>query len=195
MSLRSDRITSAPGPGWIQPRIGFYLGKTEFIIQASIDSSGYVKVPSKENIDVAKQIRNEFLRWKRIDELIYNEFKRFNKNVNKEDVAYKVKLLKDLYGCKLADNSEAAELIINAEIDDELHDGNPVDLVEKIEKLSIPKVGNERRSNIGVVFSSKYCHFHESNRFAIYDQYAKRGLEDLLERKIKERTGEDYSYR
>jgi len=154
-----------------------------------------MKVPSRGNIDVAKQIRNEFLNWKRIDELIYDEFKRFNKNVNKEDVAYKVKLLKDLYGCKLEDNSEAAELIINAEIDDELHDGDPIDLVEKIEKLSIPKVGNERRSNIGVVFSSKYCHFHESNRFAIYDQYAKRGLEDLLERKIKERTGEDYSYR
>lgn len=143
--------------------------------------------PTKENIGVAKRLRSELLSgWERIDEILYSEFRQLNKNVNQHEVAYKVTLVDKLYNCNLKmDAEDVAGLITNAKIDDELRTGDPINLVEKIAGLSVRKVGKRRRANLGPVFASKYCHFHEPNRFAIYDRFALRALEELLERRIR----------
>jgi len=149
-----------------------------------------MKRPTKENIEAARYIRHELMTLKHSDTLLYNEFRRLDKNVNRLEVEHKVSILDYLYGCKLTRNilhTNAAGVIVNAEIDDDLRNGNPVELVERIAMLSGPKRGKQRRSNIGKVFASKYCHFHAPDRFPIYDQYARRGLIDLLDREVGER--------
>jgi len=140
-----------------------------------------MKKPSRENIDAAKQLRNELLfSWKSIDELLYNEFRRLNKNVNQSDVAYKATLVDSLYGCKLPVNAEEfVNEIIKAEIDNKLSRGDSVTLVEKIASCSVPKFGKMRRNNLGITFASKYCHFHQPDKFAIYDQYAWYALKNI----------------
>ena len=147
-----------------------------------------MKIPTKESIDAANRLRNEQLSWEPIDNLLYSEFKRLRENVNQRDVAYKVTLLNKLYNCGLrADAQDVAKLIVDAKIDERLHKGDPVSLVEEIANLNIQKAGKRKRANLGPVFTSKYCHFHQPDRFAIYDQYARCALEELLERKVPER--------
>lgn len=82
-----------------------------------------MKIPTRENIEIAKQIRHKLPAWEHKDELLYREFKRLNKNVDFHEVAYKIALLDGLYGCNLRtamDEWDAAEFIINTKIDDKL---------------------------------------------------------------------------
>ena len=146
-----------------------------------------MKIPTKENIDTAKRLRSEVLSdWERVDKILYGELGQLNENVNQRDVAYKVRLVDKLYNCNLKMDAEyVAELIASANINGDLRTGDPVNLVEKIAGLSVPKAGKRRRANLGLVFASKYCHFHEPNRFAIYDRFAKRALEDLLGKRVQ----------
>lgn len=149
-----------------------------------------MKIPTRENIEAARYIRHELMNWKHSDTLLYNEFRRLDKNVNLGEVTHKVLILDHLYNCELTrsiSHTTAAEKIVGEEIDDDLRNGNPVELVERIAGLSGRKRGKQRRSNIGTVFASKYCHFHAPDRFPIYDQYARRGLIDLLGREVGER--------
>lgn len=143
-----------------------------------------------EKINTAKRIRRELMKtWERVDELLYREFRCFNQNIDVIDVAYKVNLLNKLYNCGLPlSPDDTAELIVKAEIDSDLRNGDPIELVERIATLRGQKRRKQKRVNIGVVFASKYCHFHEPDRFAIYDQYARCALEDVLGRKIEERN-------
>lgn len=142
---------------------------------------------TRENIETARHIRNELMLWKHSDILLYNEFRRLDKNVNLGEVTHKASILDYLYSCRLTrsiSHTKAAEVIVGAEIDDDLRNGDPVELVERIAILSGPKRGKQRRTNIGTVFASKYCHFHAPDRFPLYDQYARRGLIDLLGREV-----------
>lgn len=149
-----------------------------------------MKVPTKENIEATKRLRGELLSdWIQTDEILYAKFKQLDKNVNHNEVVFKVRLVNGLYNCGLRfDVDDVTELIIGAKIDDGLRTGDPINLVEKIANLRVPKVGNMRRDNLGPVFASKYCHFHVPDRFAIYDRFAKHALENLLERGIQERN-------
>jgi len=80
---------------------------------------------------------------------------------------------------------EVAKLIIDAKIDDKLQTEEPTSLVEEISSLEVQKAGNKRRTKIGLVFASKYCHFHQPNRFVIYDRFASYALDNLIGRKSK----------
>lgn len=149
-----------------------------------------MKIPTRKNIEAARYIRHELMTWKHSDTLLYNEFRRLDKNVNLLEVTHKVSILDYLYNCRLTrsiSHTKAAEAIVGAKIDDDLRNGDSVKLVERIATLSGPKRENQRRLNIGTVFASKYCHFHAPDRFPIYDQYARRGLIDLLGTHFPER--------
>jgi len=172
-----------------------------------------MKKPTRENIKAARYIRHELMTWKHSDILLYNEFRRLDKNVNSLEVEHKVSILDYLYACRLTrsiTHANAAKVIVGAEIDDDLHNGDPVELVQRIAMLSGQKRGNQKRTNIGTVFASKYCHFHAPDRFPIYDQYARRGLIDLINTNFPERdyrqmkrgvdelivaTGSQYNYK
>lgn len=146
-----------------------------------------MKSPTRENIEIAKQIRHKFPAWEHKDELLYREFRRLNKNVDFHEVAYKIALLDGLYGCNLRfamDEWGAAEFIINTKIDDKLRNEDPVELVNKIAAFSIEK--KRKRTNMGDVFASKYCHFHKPSRFAICDTFVKLALGDLTGEEITE---------
>jgi len=139
-----------------------------------------IKMLTSEIFSVAKQILDKVLTWGRIDELLYREFKTYNKNDNVRDVAYKVVLLDKLYNCNLKmDVQKVAEVLVHANIDDRLEKEDPVDIVEDISKLYVQ--GGKR---LGLVFTSKYCHFHQPHKFPIYDSFAKYALSKLLGEKL-----------
>lgn len=119
--------------------------------------------------------------WKHIDAVIEHEFTRLRESKSRPEVAYKVTLLDKLYGCNRYSAWEIAESLIEAKIHEKL-DENPVELVKQIAGLAI-KHRNGKKTRLGPVFASKYCHFHRPDRFAIYDTYARNAIADLQGRK------------
>lgn len=149
-----------------------------------------MKIPTLSNIDAAKKIRAG-LTWILIDEALRNEFDRIKLNTSTRDVAYKVLLVDHLYNCDLKmDAWEVAERIIAANVDAKLNSTEPAILVDEIANLKVQKSGKRKRLNLGPVFSSKFCHFHRPDRFAIYDQFADKALRYLLGRQQKFDYGE-----
>jgi len=150
---------------------------------------------SFENILVAEKIRNNMLTWSKIDDLLYSVFSEYRKNVNLNNVGFKIVILDKLYNCNLKmDINKIAEHIINKKIDMKLISGDPISLVDNIANIKIDVERKQKYSElkkiikkrVGLVFTSKYCHFHEPERFPIYDSFAKIGLGSLLEKDINE---------
>lgn len=144
-----------------------------------------MKTPNLGNIDAAKKIRAE-LTWIYVDEVLYREFARLKENTIPRDVAYKTIMVDSLYNCNLKmDTWEVATKIIGAKVDAKFDSVEPATLVGEVANIEVQKVGKRRRTKLGPVFSSKFCHFHCPKRFAIYDQFADKALGNLLGRQAK----------
>ena len=74
-----------------------------------------------------------------------------------------------------------AEEIRKLDIDEKFYKIKPVNLVLEIASINIPGY----RRSVGLVFSSKYCHFHYPDKFPIYDRFARIALSDLTGEKKK----------
>lgn len=136
-----------------------------------------MKTINQKNIEVAVEIRNKMLSWNEVDKLLNREF--INKKENKDihDIGYKIEILDKLYNCNLKmDKREVANEIKQLKIDSEFNKDNIEKIVEDIAKI---KPSNYKR-RVGLVFSSKYCHFHYPNKFPIYDKYSSYALSNLL---------------
>lgn len=134
-------------------------------------------LPSIGNVSEAQKIYKKVLSWKKIDDLLYNEFKNINSNIDNDEVAFKIILIDKLYNCNLMiDITKLAGSIVAKKIDHDLEKNNPVNLVKDIANI---KIANSRK-RVGLVFSSKYCHFHQPNRFPIYDTFARKGLSRIM---------------
>lgn len=139
-------------------------------------------IPTKENLNAAKQIRANMLTWHIVYDLISHEFERFKKNTDMRELAYKIELVNKLFNCNLRVNKgSVAEELIKIKIDTQINSVDPVVLVNKIADLLKKKF--KRRH---LVFASKYCHFHQPKRFPMYDNFARRGLSHLFGKKFKE---------
>ncbi len=137
-----------------------------------------MKKPNKENIDTAIKIRDEMLSWNQVDDLLLREFCINKENKDLHQIGYKIELVNKLYNCNLKMNKrEVAEEIGKLEIDDRFHDKAPEDLVQVIADIKFPEI---YKRSVGLVFSSKYCHFHDPYSFPIYDRFARIALSNLI---------------
>ena len=86
-------------------------------------------------------------------------------------VAYKVILVDKLYNCNLMmDHRKIADHIISLNIDSDLSAGR-ISVVDRISRFPQKKA---------LVFASKYCHFHQPDKFPIWDKFTAIGLGDLM---------------
>jgi len=140
-----------------------------------------VLIPNKKNIDSAISLKDEMLTWREIYSLIIKEFQKYNKNIKLREVAYKIELVNKLYNCNLMMPKEkVAKYIIDLKLDNKLTHSNPSIIVEEISNIKLP----DYLKSIGLVFASKYCHFHHPSRFPIYDKFAGIGLSQLFGKKL-----------
>lgn len=103
-----------------------------------------------------------------IAESILNEiFSKNKKNTELETVWMKVSLLNDYYSTVVFDTFSLAKHIINMKIDEPLQNGD-LNVVNRIGQLI-----NVRNF---YSFATKYCSFHEPEKYAIYDNLVARLL-------------------
>jgi len=136
-----------------------------------------MKTINQKNIEVAVEIRNKMLSWNEVNKLLSREFNNKKENKDIHDIGYKIELVNKLYNCNLnMDKREIAHEIQQLRIDSKFDKNNLEKLVEEIAKIQ--PLPYKRR--VGLVFSSKYCHFHYPNKFPIYDRYSRYALSYLL---------------
>lgn len=125
--------------------------------------------------------------WNEIDELLLREFKEKKENKIFQTIGYKIELVNKLYNCNLKmDKRVVATEIKNLNLDSMFteKEWTPEKIVAQIATIHpVPY-----RRSVGLVFSSKYCHFHYPDMFPIYDKFSRYALSDLLEKKKSEYT-------
>jgi hypothetical protein len=90
----------------------------------------------------------------------------FPRNVNSVDVLIKVVVLNDLYHTAIWATPKIADHITNIrDIDSDIRDGLPV-AVSKIARIQL---GEKSRNNYS--FATKYCAWHNPEKYSIYDSY------------------------
>ena len=65
-------------------------------------------------------------------------------------------------------------------MDEKLNHSNPSIIVEELANIKLP----DYQKSVGLVFASKYCHFHHPSKFPIYDKFAGIGLSQLFDKKL-----------
>lgn len=128
--------------------------------------SNYLNRPSKDliNIYVEKWDKNEKL--VNNEKLLTNLFKKKKENIKFLDILLKSTCLNSLYSTNIFDINSMSKNIYNSKIDDELRKGS-YDVIEKIATVK------ERRF---YSFATKYCSFHFSDKYPIYDSYVDKIL-------------------
>jgi hypothetical protein len=97
-------------------------------------------------------------------------FQQFPENKRLEDVLLKVVVLNDLYRTGILATYKVAEHIFDRNIDERIRQGE----VEAIELIARVSLGNGVRNNYS--FATKYCAWHNSSAFPIYDSFVDKML-------------------
>lgn len=131
--------------------------------------------PTNELLDeyISKFDKNE--RYETADRAITNLFAAFPENKKLEDILLKISVINDLYSTNIFDVFKMAKHIRKLNIDDELNKGNPkaVDNIAKGHKIIRSKTNKEI---FFYSFATKYCNWHNQEKYAIYDSFVERVL-------------------
>ena len=106
--------------------------------------------------------------------------KQYPNNNNFEEVLIKCAVIDNFSSTNVFDLYKMAEHILGKHIDERLKDGD-YSLVDDIAKIEI---GGKERTFYS--FASKYCHYHNPEKFAIYDSYVAKVLCVFLNKKENE---------
>lgn len=129
---------------------------------------------TKTQIEAARAIYDLLSGWKKRKEAIISLFSQNTRNNSTKVVLPKIATLDKYYSTSIYNPDELAEYIISIKnLDELLKDGNP-EAVEQIRQFKL----NGKLKNI-LSFASKYCHFHKTDSYPIYDQYASLALQKL----------------
>lgn len=130
---------------------------------------GFIMV-IKDKINTAKEIYSKLSKWNLANSTLTNYFNKNSINNNVDIVLIKVILIDSLYKTNLKNQIDIAEHIAKIEkLDEMLKQGSPL-VVEKIAKCG----GKNLLS-----FASKFCHFHNKDKYPIYDKYVCIALNKL----------------
>jgi hypothetical protein len=131
--------------------------------------------PTRELVDSYLELFKKDERYYPADQAISNLFRVFPENKKMEDILLKISVINDLYSTNILGTFKMAVHIQNLNIDDALHRGDP-DIVNKIAGgHSIHSKKSSRKINF-YSFATKYCNWHNSSDYAIYDSFVEKVL-------------------
>ncbi len=125
------------------------------------------------NIDLIDEYNKRFQddnRYFLADKAIIKLINQFPTNSNIEDILLKVVTINELYSTNVYATFEIAKHILKLNIDNDIKNGN-LELVNKIAKLKL-----KDKEKTFYSFASKYCNWHNSKNFPIYDSFVDRLL-------------------
>ncbi|MBA7469479.1 hypothetical protein ES707_04750 [subsurface metagenome] len=143
-------------------------------------------LPDIENVKIAYEIYQEQKEWVLAEKIVTSFFANNKSNKDESSIFLKVKLLNSLYNTNVFAIRKMARHILHLNADNDLKSGK-IEIVEKIANLKLEKDKSKRF----ISFASKYCHFHEPHKYAIYDKFALRALIEIIGSPNK-KMGRDY---
>jgi len=134
---------------------------------------------SSDQIETAKSIYSQLTKWN-IANSTLSEYFKFNPLNNSEKVILiKVLIIDSLYKTNLKEQISVAENIASiSNLDKSLKEGK-----EEV----VEKVAHWQNKNL-LSFASKFCHFHNKEKYPIYDKYVIIALKNLLKNWKDDRT-------
>ena len=129
---------------------------------------------------------NELEYWRKSKEKIFNYFLKNLNEIGEEVILIKVLLIDGLYGTNLKNIPGGSGVLRAAEmIHESYKNDNLLDLILGGDKNALIVMDQRSEKYLGrssLSFVTKYCHFHNKERFPIYDKYVFAALND---KKIK----------
>ena len=123
---------------------------------------------TKPNSDLVKRQLHAFrcdARYRDADQAVEVVFRQWPGNRNIHEVLAKTTLLNRLYSTNILAVHDVAEHIVEQNIDEQLSCGD----MEVVRKIADVNIGGKLRHFRS--FASKYCHWHQPDRYQIYDSY------------------------
>lgn len=149
-------------------------------------------LPTIYHIDVAKKIYEKLKGWQIANQTITEYFQNNPRNDELWVVLIKVVLIDRLYFTNLKSPINMARHIVslnnNSDLDNLLTSGD-INMVERIGKI---KFDREEKERYCISFASKYCHFRNKKKYALYDKYALAALRKIPSTRIRERNYGDF---
>lgn len=134
---------------------------------------------SLKQIENAKSIYSQLTKWNIANNTLSEYFKSNPVNDSKKIILIKVLIIDSLYKTNLKDQISVAENIASIKnLDKLLKEGN---------REAVEKVSNWQNKNL-LSFASKFCHFHNKEKYPIYDKYVIIALKNLLKNWKDDRT-------
>lgn len=109
------------------------------------------------------------------DLAIIKLFNAFPGNINIEEILLKISVLNDLYSTNILGTFKMAQHILNLRIDESLAEGDP----HIVNKIAIGHGIRTKKTNREInfySFATKYCNWHNTEQYAIYDSFVERVL-------------------
>jgi hypothetical protein len=117
-------------------------------------------------IDLFKNDERYFI----ADKAISNLVKSYPNNKLIENILLKISVINDLYSTNIFSTFSMAKHIQKIDIDDELSEGSP-DIVHRIATGHGIKTKKNNKEINFYSFATKYCNWHNSEDYAIYDKF------------------------
>ncbi|WP_215224091.1 hypothetical protein [Echinicola shivajiensis] len=134
-----------------------------------------LQTPTNDLLDKYIDQFNNDERYYPADQAIINLFKAFPNNKKLEDILLKLSVINDLYSTNILGTFKMAKHIQQQDIDQGLQSGDP-DIVHRIAKgHDIRTKKNNREINF-YSFATKYCNWHNRDKYAIYDSFVDKVL-------------------
>ena len=135
------------------------------------------KLEKPSNRLIEKYI-NEFReeeRYYKADNAIINLFKSFPENKILEDILLKVSVINDMYSTQIFATFLISKHIQSLNIDNDLKIGN-LELVKRIASGHGIMSSKNNKEIFFYSFATKYCNWHNQEKYAIYDQFVEKTL-------------------
>ncbi len=131
--------------------------------------------PTNELLDKYIDQFNNDERYSLVDQAIINLFASFPENKKIEDIILKISVVNDLYSTNILGTFKMAKHIQQLQIDQDLKNGSPT-VVNKIATgHGIKTTKNNKELNF-YSFATKYCNWHNTDSYAIYDSFVEKIL-------------------
>jgi hypothetical protein len=134
-----------------------------------------IQTPTNDLVDIYMDKFNNDYRYYASDQAIINLFKAFPENKKLEDILLKISVINDLYSTNILATFIMSEHIQKLEIDDGLINGDPI----IVNKIALGHGIRSKKYNKEInfySFATKYCNWHNSEHYAIYDSFVEKIL-------------------
>ena len=131
--------------------------------------------PSNELIEKYVDIFNNDERYYPADLAIMNLFNAFPENKKFEDILLKLSVINDLYSTNILGTFKMATHILKLQIDEGLIKGDP----QVVNRISLGHGIKSKKYSKEInfySFATKYCNWHNTDCYAIYDSFVEKVL-------------------